>query len=156
MKSLVDLYKCQDDGLKEAPFFKVLITSCPDNSIKTALNQLPAIRLRWEDETEAIIKDVGHVIRASIDNFVLQGLPEDLLTDLKTNLIKGADRTFLWTTLVISLPKDALERGASRRELMEILRRKIFTLYIDVSYIAAQILQQQRPCCKLSSLQVGR
>jgi hypothetical protein len=130
MKSLVDLYNCQEDRLKEAPFFKVLITSRPDNSIKTALNQLPAIRLRGEDETEAIIKDVGLVIRASIDNFVLQGLPADLLTDLETGLIKGADRTFLWTTLVISLLKDALERGASRRELMEILKTKdIYTIY---------------------------
>lgn len=130
MKYLVDLYKCQEDRLKEAPFFKVLITSRPDNSIKTALNQLPAIRLRGEDETEAIIKDVGLVIRASIDNFVLQGLPAELLTDLETDLIKGADRTFLWTTLVISLLKDALERGASRRELMEILKTKdIYTIY---------------------------
>ncbi|RDW58786.1 hypothetical protein BP6252_13262 [Coleophoma cylindrospora] len=109
---------------------KTVLLSRPDNDIKTAFCRLPTIRLRGEDEIEAINKDVATVVQANIEDMVGQGLPRDILDDLQASLIKGADRTFLWTTMVIGLLKDAAKRGASRTEMTKIIvSEDIYAIY---------------------------
>lgn len=115
---------------KSHPYLKVIVTSRPDNSVKNAFCKLPEIRLRGENETKAINEDVKLVVQASVNNLKSSGLPRDLLTKLQQELIRRADRTFLWTTLTIELLKDASERGASRKEIDRILQSRD----IDVIY----------------------
>jgi hypothetical protein len=116
------------NNLNKAPFVKTIVMSRPDNDIKVAFNTLPAIRLRGEDEPEAIGKDVELVIRNRIEKAVLRGLPRNTLDDLQEGLIRGADRTFLWTTMAIDLLE--AKKGASKTELLEILQsRDIFRIY---------------------------
>ncbi|KAH8649154.1 hypothetical protein BX600DRAFT_110749 [Xylariales sp. PMI_506] len=118
----------KETALTEPPFVKTVIASRPDNDIKIAFDILPTIRLRGEDEPEAISHDVELVIQHHIRRAVFRGIPETVLSDLQLGLIKGADRTFLWTTLVIDLLDT--KRGASRRELMDILQsRDIYRVY---------------------------
>jgi RNAse (barnase) inhibitor barstar len=131
---------------------KFLVTSRPDNSIKNAFDRqqprseateqdqttkslnrktrFAMMRLRGEDETEAISNDIELVIKHAIGDLGSRGLPDDLLEDMERALISRADRTFLWVTLIIQLLEERFEEGASRRELDAILRsRNVDAIY---------------------------
>jgi hypothetical protein len=56
-------------------FVKTIIASRPENDIKMAFARMPTVRLRGEDETEAISRDVELVVQANIQELVSQGLP---------------------------------------------------------------------------------
>lgn len=125
---------------KDSPVkLKVIVLSRPENSLKAAFDRPSSstsqpvcsmIRLRGEDETDAISRDIGLVIDAEIAEIVDMGLPEELLVDFRRELVARADRTFLWATLIIQLVKERAEAGASRRELEDILHsRDIDTVY---------------------------
>ncbi|CAM1509288.1 Fc.00g030270.m01.CDS01 [Cosmosporella sp. VM-42] len=130
---------------------KVIISSRPENALKAAFDrprsglqgamtsdaqkpQYSMIRLRGEDEIDAISHDINLVIDAEIEEIVEMGLPEELLQDVRRELVVRADRTFLWVTLIIQLLKEKAEAGASRRELQEILHNR------DVDSIYAGLL----------------
>ncbi|KAH7129085.1 hypothetical protein EDB81DRAFT_728975 [Dactylonectria macrodidyma] len=104
------------------PFLKVIIFSRPDNGIKRSLSgNRAAVRLRGEDETEAISKDVALVVRHHISELGTQGLAKDFLSRLETALVEKADRSFLWTTPIIKLLQEATMSGASQTELEALL-----------------------------------
>ncbi|KKY33581.1 putative nacht-ank domain protein transcript variant [Diaporthe ampelina] len=130
LKSLTRFYSSREvSSLTSPPFVKTIIASRPGNDIKHAFDILPTIRLRGEDEPEAISQDVELVIEHHIENATRRGIPREVLADVRAGLIKGADRTFLWTTLVIDLLET--KKGASKRELIDILdaRGDIFQIY---------------------------
>ncbi|KAI3391627.1 hypothetical protein diail_7028 [Diaporthe ilicicola] len=130
LKSLTRFYSAREgSSLTHPPFVKTIIASRPNNDIKHAFDVLPTIRLRGEDEPEAISQDVELVIEHHIENATRRGIPREVLADVRAGLIKGADRTFLWTTLVIDLLET--KKGASKRELIDILgaRGDIFQIY---------------------------
>lgn len=130
LQSLTRFYSAREGSdLTQPPYVKTIIASRPSNDIKHAFDILPTIRLRGEDEPEAISQDVELVIKHHIENATRRGIPREVLADVRAGLIKGADRTFLWTTLVIDLLET--KKGASKRELMEILeaRGDIFQIY---------------------------
>ena len=132
---------------------KLLITSRPDNSFKVVFEgQMPRaadkkhsgsaslqeggqnttsmIRLRGEDEVDAISEDVSMVVKSDIMDLENQGLPSNILSDIQAALISRADRTFLWVALILQLLKEKVEAGASRRELDQILEsRDIYDIY---------------------------
>ncbi|KAK2597342.1 hypothetical protein QQS21_006038 [Conoideocrella luteorostrata] len=124
----------------EGASLKCFISSRPHNSLKMAFDRprtssapyvsCSMIRLRGEDETDAVSHDIGLVIDAEISEFVNHGFPEDLLEDVRHELVARADRTFLWVTLILELLKEKVEAGASRRELNKILRSR----GVDVIY----------------------
>lgn len=133
---------------------KVLVLSRPDNAIKTAFDkatppnipgygqksQVAMIRLRGEDETRAISTDVARVIDASINTMIDQGLPRDLLKDVQRQLVRRADRTFLWITLILQLLAEKVESGVSRRELHSILdNRNIDKLYTELLMMCPEV-----------------
>ncbi|KAK2599136.1 hypothetical protein QQS21_005397 [Conoideocrella luteorostrata] len=133
MKLLTSLNKLYNHKAvrSEKPFLKVILLSRPENNIKCSFNNsVETVRLRGEDETEAISGDVELVVRSHFDELEFQGLPRDFLSELQNSLIQRADRTFLWTTLMIRLFKDAAISGASQKELLEILEnRDIYAIY---------------------------
>lgn len=138
--SVVSKYFTAFDELQnEQRKLKVLVTSRPENSIKAAFDRhqevnvsdkskskerFTMMRLRGENETNAISADIELVVRDAIGDLVGRGLPQELLADMAQELITRADRTFLWTTLIIGLVKEKAEEGASRRELDSILESR--------------------------------
>lgn len=129
--------------LTKSSRLKLLVASRPDTAFKIIFDrpvsqsetqssrpsdktksQISMIRLRGEDETEAISDDVSVVIKSDISNLEYQGLPSEILADIQEQLIARADRTFLWVTLILQLLKERVEAGASRRELNEILQSR--------------------------------
>jgi hypothetical protein len=155
IRLMFDSFVTWGDGPVAKILIKILITSRPDNSIevafKKAQNQVKLaqprspqlgefsgplcsmIRLRGEDETGAITRDIELVVEAAIIGLVLQGFPEKLLTDIMAELINRADRTFLWTTLIIRLLQERTEAGASHRDLRAILQsRSIDAIYTEL------------------------
>jgi len=128
LQALGRVYQVGINASNQPPYIKTIVASRPDNDIKIAFDMLPTIRLRGEDEPEAISDDVGLVIRDHIEKAVHRGLPRSILGDLEKGLIRGADRTFLWTTMVIDLLE--AKQGASKKDLLEILHsRDIFRIY---------------------------
>ena len=93
------------------------------------------IRLRGEDETDEISRDIELVVKAAVQDLTNAGLPSEIMSNLQKELIKRADRTFLWTTLIINLLKERSEAGASLRELNEILTSR------DIDSIYAGLLE---------------
>ncbi|KAJ5745881.1 hypothetical protein N7520_011063 [Penicillium odoratum] len=123
------LYNKKD--LEARPFVKFIIFSRPENTIKTCFTRnVATVRLRGEDEAEAISKDVEMVVRNHMNELERQCLPRNVLMELQQVLIHKADRTFLWTTLMISLLEDTAMDGASEKELKELLgNRDIDNVY---------------------------
>ncbi|KAI0133837.1 ankyrin repeat protein [Xylariales sp. AK1849] len=120
-----------DDQGNQKRKMRLLITSRPDNSIKIAFERrrtgakhlaeqrLKIIRLRGEDEIDAISADAELVIKDAIQDLVGRGLPQELL-----------EENFLWTTLIIDLMKERAEGGASQRELdMMLQSRGVHAIY---------------------------
>ncbi|RYP68500.1 hypothetical protein DL771_006652 [Monosporascus sp. 5C6A] len=134
---------CEENGGKG--LVKMIVFSRPDNVIKAAFDKSRSntkrgssahttmIRLRGEDETDAISADITRVVNASILDLVDQGLPDELLGDVKEHMIKRADRTFLWVVLILQLLVEKVETGASRRGLDAILEsRTIDAVYSEL------------------------
>ncbi|PVH83321.1 hypothetical protein DL98DRAFT_569779 [Cadophora sp. DSE1049] len=110
MAALVTYISSTNQRRSRPSNLKVLITSRPENSIKRGFQKLPRIRLRGEDETDSISRDVAMLVQANIDQLQDARLPRGLLANLQKQLIEGADRTFLWVALIIQLLKDASDR----------------------------------------------
>ncbi|GJC78504.1 vegetative incompatibility protein HET-E-1 [Colletotrichum liriopes] len=91
---------------------KFLVTSRPWPSIETRFRNLLAIRLRGENESQALSKDVQKVVEHRV-----RELKRSLTLSVEASsmvakvLLEGADRTFLWVSLVF----DAIERLQSRK-----------------------------------------
>ncbi|EGY21427.1 NACHT and WD domain-containing protein [Verticillium dahliae VdLs.17] len=136
------------------PKLKVFVTSRPENQLKIAfqsnVNRSKAgggesdsncalIRLRGEDETDAISADINRVIRSKVDELIHQGLPFQLLQTVQAELVERADRTFLWVSLILDLLEQKVEAGASQRELDELLRnRDIFRIYRELLQLRSE------------------
>jgi hypothetical protein len=130
LRSLSTLYASSANYLSRKPFIKFVLFSRPENVIKVQFSRLVEIRLRGEDETEEISKDIELVVRHSINNLDLKGRYGKELASLKKKLVEGADGTFLWTTLVLQLLNDALTDGASLRQLRKLLEsHDIYDIY---------------------------
>jgi hypothetical protein len=70
-----------------------------------------------------------------MDDLESAGLPREILLDLQEQLVKGADMTFLWTTLMIDLLKGAAEAGASKKDLDMIIQSR------DIDEIYSHLLE---------------
>lgn len=103
------------------PFLKIIVLSRPDNIIEDTFTAVATVRLRREDEPESISNDVELVIRNQIGDLASKGLPTEDLSWLQEALIQKADRTFLWTALMIGLLLDAARAGFSRNDLEDLL-----------------------------------
>jgi hypothetical protein len=126
VECLADYFGSARQNAKNSNYstFKILLTSRPSNAIKSAFKSLSDIRLKGEDETESTTFDVELVVQSRINELRGSDLPEEVLKDLQRQLTKKADRTFLWTTLIIKLLKDAVESGVSEKELNAILESR--------------------------------
>ncbi|KAF3764298.1 hypothetical protein M406DRAFT_351665 [Cryphonectria parasitica EP155] len=146
LMALMAEYFKRSAGEPEARNLKILVLSRPDNSIQMMFDrQAPKMRsaaasgeisrynmmrLRGEDETNAISQDIELVAQDAMQDLADRGIPEDFLVEIERELVSRADRTFLWTALIIQLLKDKAVEGASRREMNAILRsRSVYSIY---------------------------
>lgn len=118
---LQGLRKWFSDVKISRPFLKIIVLSRPNNIIEDTFTAVATVRLRREDEPESISNDVELVIRNQIGDLASKGLPAEDLSWLQEALIEKADRTFLWTALMIGLLLDAARAGFSRNDLEDLL-----------------------------------
>ncbi|KAK1659020.1 hypothetical protein BDP55DRAFT_733684 [Colletotrichum godetiae] len=91
---------------------KFLVTSRPWPSIESRFRNLLSIRLRGENESSSLSKDVERVVEHRVRELRMSSaLSEEASTLVTKVLTEGADRTFLWVSLVF----DAIERLQSRK-----------------------------------------
>ncbi|KAK1623065.1 hypothetical protein BDP81DRAFT_138501 [Colletotrichum phormii] len=91
---------------------KLLVTSRPWPSIETRFRNLLSIRLRGEDESPSLSADVEKMIEHRVQELKRSSfLSTEASSMVAKILTEGADRTFLWVSLVF----DAIERLQSRK-----------------------------------------
>lgn len=99
---------------------KIIITSRPYQSIEDSFHDLPRIRLRGEDETSSVNADVKLVITERVRKLgVKRNLPNRVQMKLLSSLVEGADRTFLWVSLILGILEET--PLACEREFQEII-----------------------------------
>jgi ankyrin repeat protein len=87
---------------KTAGFLKVLVTSRPWLEIEEQFGPDSSIRLRGEDETNALNNDIGMVVEHRIKDFKTRGILSTMTGEVvKRILNEKADGTFLWISLVL-------------------------------------------------------
>ncbi|KAI9855703.1 MAG: hypothetical protein M1813_009665 [Trichoglossum hirsutum] len=91
-------------------FLKVLVTSRPYESIEEEFRDISNIRLKTENETENISTDIATVVKSKLDDLKSRtGCSERTRDEIERRLVKNADRTFLWVSLVLELLKAEAE-----------------------------------------------
>ncbi|KAH0443799.1 ankyrin repeat protein [Colletotrichum camelliae] len=81
---------------------KIIVTSRPWPSIESRFRYLSCVRLRGENETSSLSKDIETMVKAKVSKLKLEGtITPEACTILETSLAQGADRTFLWASLVL-------------------------------------------------------
>jgi hypothetical protein len=102
---------------------KVIMTSRPLASVQRSFKGFQVIRLKAEDSVDAIDEDVKAVIDARVDRFAnnLNITGDERLEKLRASLLRKADHTFIWVSLVL----DILERSddCSFEELHDIIEQ---------------------------------
>ncbi|MCJ1472951.1 hypothetical protein MMC13_001600, partial [Lambiella insularis] len=142
--ALVEYYsqRLKSPRTKGVGLVKFLLTSRPYPTIERRFDPLHSVyqfRLKAEDETSAINEDVERVINARVEAIGSSRKLSDLVqNELKERLIKNADKTFLWVSLVLQLIEDSAR--VSRKALDNTIR--IIPDSLDAMY--EKILAERR------------
>jgi hypothetical protein len=118
IKSLASIYTPPNRN-PDKPFLKFILTSRPYYSIEglfeERFEELPMIRLKAEEQTPAISADIELVINAEVKALGKRWrLADDVQKKLQGDLVKGADRTFLWVSLILKLLKRSRAASPSK------------------------------------------
>ena len=130
IRSLV-LFYSSNERARDKSVIKFLITSRPFRSIEDQFHQLSIIRLKGEDETRLTSADVDLVVRSRVQ--VLgdkRCLPLTVQAALAERLIRNADRTFLWVSLVLAdLEKNARASKGALENLIDTIPETLGLVY---------------------------
>ncbi|KAL0930568.1 ankyrin repeat protein [Colletotrichum truncatum] len=81
---------------------KIIVTSRPWASIESRFRYLSCVRLRGEDEASSLSKDIETMVKVKVEKLKTEGtISREACSILEASLAKGADRTFLWASLVL-------------------------------------------------------
>ncbi|KAF8241787.1 hypothetical protein K440DRAFT_676974, partial [Wilcoxina mikolae CBS 423.85] len=141
IKFLVSIYVPANHTARntDETFLKFILTSRPYGSIEERFARLPTIRLKAEEQTPAISVDIELVINAEVKALgEAWHLTDDVRRKFRDILVKGADRTFLWVSLILKILKDP--QPASESELHEILNN----IPSDLDAIYEKVLRGSR------------
>jgi hypothetical protein len=106
---LAELFSQQYLG-ESTGLLKVLVTSRPYYSIECQFIRLQRIRLRGKDCTDQTQGDIELLIQQDLEELkAASRIPNSVFRELKTPIIAGADRTFLWASLVLKMLKETAE-----------------------------------------------
>ncbi|KAL8696786.1 MAG: hypothetical protein Q9201_007476, partial [Fulgogasparrea decipioides] len=111
---LVQLHRRHDLYTEGKPILKFIVTSCPEINIVRDFNPLTTtlseVRLRGEEESEHISREIDLVVRYKIDDLALRmGLSELKKSKLREKLTSIPHRTYLWLYLTFDDIKKRLE-----------------------------------------------
>ena len=99
---------------------KFFVTSRPFPSIHTRMKKFPSIRLEKEIDLLGTIHDIKLVVQKRVSKISAdKTMSLDQQNHLENILLKNADRTFLWISLVLDMIEDI--PSTSRRALDEML-----------------------------------
>ena len=99
---------------------KFFVTSRPFPSIHTRMKKFPSIRLEKEIDLLGTIHDIKLVVQTRVSKISAdKTMSLDQQNHLENILLKDADRTFLWISLVLDMIEDI--PSTSRRALDEML-----------------------------------
>ena len=107
VKKLVQFYSRQQAVHDQRPMVKFLVTSRPEFSIIRDFRDLTEVRLRGEEESEQISREIDLVIEKRVQEIrrtMDLSLPQQL--SLQKNLTSIPQRTYLWLHLTL----DAIEK----------------------------------------------
>ena len=143
LESLVRFFSKSTDT-EEKSFLKTIVTSRPYPAIERKLDPLQKVhfgkfRLKAEDETDDITNDIERVVRARVKTIgSMKTIAGATLADLEERLIKNADRTFLWVTLILDIIENSDESSVSD------INQTISTLPSEVDAVYNNILRHSR------------
>jgi len=101
-------------------FPKFILTSRPYGSIERQFRSSATIRLKAEEQIPAISADIELVVNSEVEALgKAWHLTDGDRTHLRDKLVKGADRTFLWVSLIVNLLNES--QAASRTKFLQIL-----------------------------------
>ena len=122
---------------------KLLMTSRPLASIEKSFTKISKIRLKAENESEAVERDIGRVIRARINDIAgIKNFSTEFQTNLQNYLTGNADRTFLWVSLILQQIEDSM--SASQASIETIISSAPRTLNALYEKILSQAEDQVR------------
>jgi ankyrin repeat domain-containing protein 50 len=137
VNSLVRFYEMHGEPSTNKMFLKFIITSRPDTSIERRFRALPTIRLKAEDEVDAINSDIKLVVKVKLRMLAsMRGLSGDVQTNLEDRLINNAGQTFLWVSLILELIEN------SARVSRKVLDNMLSTIPSTLDAVYNKILQQ--------------
>lgn len=118
-------------GPKSHAKLKLLTTSRPLASIEKAFTKISKIRLKAENESEAVEEDIGRVIHARINDLAgSKNFSAELQNKLQTHLTGNADRTFLWVSLILQQIENSMSASeASVEAIISSVPRTLDALY---------------------------
>ncbi|PMD17925.1 hypothetical protein NA56DRAFT_526191, partial [Hyaloscypha hepaticicola] len=109
---LTILYSQDKRGHSVQSFVKFLLTSRPYGSIERRLDSLPNIRLKAEDQTVAISQDVERVVKSRLEQICkTREFGDGVRASLEERLIGGADRTFIWVSLILQMIENSARKS---------------------------------------------
>lgn len=107
LTKLIQLYRRLDLVNDTRPILKFLVTSRPEIGIVRDFRNYTNVRLRGEEESEQITREIDLVIHAKIQELEhTLNLSESLKSDLLHNLSEVRHRTYLWLHLTF----DAIQK----------------------------------------------
>lgn len=133
IRRVVDAFGDQADSmkLKSHAKLKLLMTSRPLASIEKSFLSISTIRLKAENETEAVEKDIERVIRARVDEIAASKyFSPEVRNEVQMCLTGNADRTFLWVSLILQQIEDSMSASHSSVEtIISSIPRTLDELY---------------------------
>lgn len=120
------LDKCEDSGAliehlvhfyserkrQDKAFLKIIITSRPYNSIQSRFRKLSGIRLKLEDESNAIRNGIELVVKAKMAEIGgAYKLCETIQQRLVEQLVKNSDGSYLWLKMIFDEIQDKEGKG---------------------------------------------
>ena len=107
---LVELYRIRGSTKSGKPILKFLVTSRPDFTIVRDLKDFSEVRLRGEEESEQVSREIDLVIRYKVEELGSKmDLSESDKSDLQKNLANISHRTYLWLHLTFDDIEKKLE-----------------------------------------------
>ena len=134
---LEDFYGHSSPRTASRSTLKFLVTSRPDFNVlrafKTSINSSFEIRLRGEEESEQISREIDLVIRHKVQEIgVKMDLSASEESDLKANLLQVTHRTYLWLHLTLDFITKKLD--VDRNDIAMIA--KTLPATVEEAYIA--------------------
>ncbi|WYZ45915.1 hypothetical protein EsH8_IX_000140 [Colletotrichum jinshuiense] len=110
---------------------KIFVTSRPWPDIESRFRYLSCVRLRGENEAALLSQDIETMVKAKVDRLKADTvLSPEACSILETTLAQGADRTFLWASLVLETVSRLPSRKLSAvKDTLKVLPADLDQLY---------------------------